>query len=297
MKNTKLSVAIIFTALSMPLLANANSLEEKFFTNENPTLTQTEKSALAIAKKWTDGGATGMRPFDGGSGSVVFAFGAQQPSILCAVLQVCDVALQAGEQVNSINLGDSARWIIEPAITGSGSGEVQHLIIKPLDVGLETSLVVTTDRRTYHLKLRSHRSEYMPQVAFSYPEDAAAKFKALQARNVKERSDNTIPKTGEYLGDLSFDYTVSGNANWKPVRVFNDGRKTIIQMPKSVEHNEAPTLLVVGRKTSLFKKPANVIVNYRMQGDRYIVDSLFDKAILVSGVGRSQEKITIEKGE
>jgi P-type conjugative transfer protein TrbG len=296
MKITKLSAAIIFTALSMPL-ANASSLEEKFFTNENPTLTQTEKSALAIAKKWTDGGATGMRPFDGGSGAVVFAFGAQQPSILCAVLQVCDVALQAGEQVNSINLGDSARWIIEPAITGSGSGEVQHLIIKPLDVGLETSLVVTTDRRTYHLKLRSHRTEYMPQVAFSYPEDAAAKFQALQARNIKERSDNTIPKTGEYLGDLSFDYTVSGNANWKPVRVFNDGRKTIIQMPKSVEHNEAPTLLVVGRKTSIFKKPENVIVNYRMQRDRYIVDSLFDKAILVSGVGRSQEKITIEKGE
>lgn len=295
MKITK--SAIFVMALSVPYFASASSLEEKFFTNENPTLTATEKSALAIAKKWTDGGATGMRPFDGGSGSVVFAFGAQQPSILCAVLQVCDVALQAGEQVNSINLGDSARWIIEPAITGSGSGEVQHLIIKPLDVGLETSLVVTTDRRTYHLKLRSHRTEYMPQVAFSYPEDAAAKFQALQARNVKERSDNTIPKTGEYLGDLSFDYTVSGNANWKPVRVFNDGRKTIIQMPKSVEHKEAPTLLVVGRKTSLFKKPENVIVNYRMQGDRYVVDSLFDKAILVSGVGRSQEKITIERGE
>lgn len=294
MKIKNLSAAIFVTALSAS--ANAGMLEEKFFTNENPVLTQTDKNALAIAQKWSDTGTVGMKPFDGGAGTIMFAFGAQQPNILCAVLQVCDISLQAGEQVNSLHLGDSARWIVEPAITGSGATEIQHLIIKPLDVGLETNLVVTTDRRTYHFKLRSHRSEYMPHVAFSYPEDAAAKFQALQARNIKERSDNTIPKTGEYLGDLDFDYSISGNANWKPVRVFNDGRKTIIQMPKSVEHNEAPTLLVVGRKTGLFKKPENVIVNYRMQGDRYIVDSLFDKAILVSGVGRYQEKITIERG-
>jgi type IV secretory pathway VirB9-like protein len=54
------------------------------------------------------------------NGSIRFLYGAQQPSIVCAVLQVCDVALQPGEQVNSINLGDTARWTVEPAITGSG---------------------------------------------------------------------------------------------------------------------------------------------------------------------------------
>jgi type IV secretory pathway VirB9-like protein len=58
---------------------------------------------------------------------------------------------------------------------------VQHLIIKPLDVGLETSMVVTTNRRSYHLKLRSHRSQYMPQVAFTYPEEAMAKWEAIKA--------------------------------------------------------------------------------------------------------------------
>ena len=115
---------------------------------------------------------------------------------------------------------------VEPAITGSGAGEVQHLIIKPMDVGLETSLVVTTNRRTYHFRLRSHRTQYMPQVSFKYPEDALAKWDAIKAREVQHRTDNTIPSTGEYLGDLSFDYTLSGSASWKPVRVFNDGRKT-----------------------------------------------------------------------
>jgi type IV secretory pathway VirB9-like protein len=54
--------------------------------------------------------------------------------------------------------------------------------------------------------------------------------------------------TGEYLGDLSFDYDVSGSASWKPVRVYNDGRKTIIEMPGTMEQTEAPTLLVVRKE-------------------------------------------------
>jgi type IV secretion system protein VirB9 len=211
------------------------------------------------------------------------------------VLQVCDVALQPGEQVNSINLGDTARWTIEPAITGSGAGEVQHLIIKPMDVGLETSLVVTTNRRAYHLRLRSHRTEYMPQVAFTYPEDALAKWETIQRRETKERTDRTIPETGEYLGNLAFNYDVDGSARWKPVRVFNDGRKTIIEMPSAMEQTEAPSLLVVRSEGGLFRDEETVLVNYRVQGNRYIVDQVFDRAILVAGVGGSQDRVTISR--
>jgi P-type conjugative transfer protein TrbG len=233
----------------------------------------------------------------GPNGSIKFLYGAQQPSIVCAVLQVCDVALQPGEQVNSINLGDTARWTVEPAITGSGGGEVQHLIIKPLDVGLETSLVVTTNRRTYHLRLRSHRTRYMPQVSFTYPEDAMAKWEAIKTREVRERRDNTLPQTGEYLGNLSFDYEVSGSAAWKPLRVYNDGSKTIIQMPSTMAQGEAPTLLVVRKDGGLFSDDETVMVNYRVQGNRYIVDAVFDKAILIAGVGSGQDRVTIQKGQ
>jgi len=73
-------------------------------------------------------------------------------------LQVCDVALEAGEQVNTLNLGDAARWVTPPAITGIGADETTHLIIKPLDVGLKTSLMVATNRRSYHLQLKSHKT-------------------------------------------------------------------------------------------------------------------------------------------
>lgn len=283
---------------SLSSVTQADSLEDSYFSNNNPTLTQQERAALAIAQRWQAGGdGDGIQPFSGRDGSIQYVFGAQSPSVVCAVLQVCDVALQAGEYVNSIQLGDTARWNVEPAISGSGQRETQHLLIKPLDVGLETSLVVTTDRRVYHIRLRSHRSEYMPQVSFTYPEDALAKWENLRSRERQQREDNTIPGTQEYLGDLSFDYDISGSASWRPVRVFNDGVKTIIQMPREVRQTEAPTLLVVRREGGLFRgDEETVMVNYRVQGDRYIVDSVFDQAILISGVGKHQDRITITKG-
>ena len=292
-----LSALSLILASATAVAAPGDNAADLYFSSNNPTLTQQEKAAIAISQRWQKASATGIKPVDAGDGYVRFIFGAQQPSIVCAVLQVCDVALQAGEQVNSINLGDTARWTVEPAITGFGPSEVQHLIIKPMDVGLETSLVVTTNRRTYHFKLRSHRTEYMPQVAFTYPEEALAKWEALKSREQTEIKRDTIPQTGEYLGDLNFEYSVTGDVSWKPVRVYNDGVKTIIEMPKEMSQSEAPTLLVVRKEGGLFTDAETVMVNYRVQSNRFIVDTIFDKAILIAGVGKSQDRVTIQRGK
>lgn len=288
-----LGVAMLMSFLTSPVYADR--LADQFFSKDNPKLSVHERRALSIAKKWQAGSAHGVPPFAGREGNVQFLFGAQEPSVVCAVLQVCDIALQPGEQVNSIQLGDTARWNIEPAISGVGADEIQHILIKPMDVGLSTSLVVTTDRRTYHIRLRSHRKDYMPQISFAYPEDAVAKWNMVRNRKKQHHEINTIPATGEYLGNLSFDYRVSGTAPWKPVRVYNDSHKTIIQMPRIMQQTEAPTLLIIRKGGSLFSDPETIMVNYRVQGDRYIVDSVFDKAILIAGVGRSQNKITITR--
>jgi type IV secretion system protein VirB9 len=288
-------------ALAGSAVAAGDELADRYFSGKNPALTAQEREALRLARKWGagGGGAAGVKPVADANGTVRFLYGAQQPSIVCAVLQVCDVALQAGETVNSIHLGDTARWLVEPAITGSGASETQHLIIKPMDVGLTTSLVVTTNRRTYHLRLRSHRTAYMPQVAFTYPDDASAKWDALKRRDARARDEATLPQTGaqtsEYLGNLSFDYEVAGAARWKPVRVYNDGRKTIIELPAAIEQTEAPTLLVVRNDGDLFTDEENILVNYRVQGARYIVDTVFDQAILIAGVGSSQDRVTITR--
>jgi len=269
---------------------------DAYFDRKNPRLTAQDKEALAIAQRWEKGAATGIKPFAGPAGAVRFIYGVQQASVVCAVLQVCDIALQPGEQVNNLHVGDP-RFTVEPAVSGAGATEVQHLILKPLDVGLQTNLVITTSRRTYHIRLSSHRTEFMPQVSFTYPEDALAKWDVVRAREKKERQERTIPETGEYLGDLNFKYEVSGTAPWKPVRVFNDGVKTVIQMPAAMAQTEAPTLLVVRKEGGWFSSDETVMVNYRLQGHRYIVDTVFDKAILIAGVGRDQDRVTITRGK
>lgn len=276
--------------------ALADDIADKYFSQQNPSLTRQEQQALDIAQKWhASSDQRGVKPFSGPDGSVKFIYGAQAPSIVCAVLQVCDIALQPGELINSIQLGDTSRWIVEPAISGTGLNEVQHLLIKPMDVGLETSLVIPTNRRTYHIRLKSHRTQYMPEVSFTYPEEAAAKWAAIKSREQREIESKLIPATGEYLGDLSFDYDIDGSAAWKPLRVYNDGVKTIIEMPDDIKQKEAPILLELRGQGGLFTGPEEVMVNYRLQGDRYIVDSIFEKAILMTGVGGNQEKITITK--
>ena len=272
-------------------------LPDAYLGEQNPVLSPLEKQALAIGNQWRHPGKQqGAAPSHGKQGYIQFVFGASQPRVVCAVLQVCDIALQAGEQISGVNMGDTARWLLEPAVTGRGANEIQHIIVKPLAVNLSTNMVVTTDRRTYNIQLRSHRSEYMAQVSFVYPEEALEKWKHLHHRAEQAKVQQTLPETGEYLGNLNFAYTVSGDAPWKPVRVFNDGVKTVIQMPEIMAQTEAPTLLAVREKSGLLADDEEILVNYRVQSNRYIVDVLPDKVILVAGVGNDQDKVTIERG-
>lgn len=286
---------LLFALLCGPLMALAGTsddIADIYFSKKVVQLTPQERAAISIGSKWQSGQAT-SKPVAARDGSIAFVYGSGQTQIHCAVLQVCDVALQPGENVNNLDVGDP-RFLVEPAITGVGSNLRLHLLIKALDVGLDTSLVVTTDRRTYHFRLRSSRKQFMPYVSFIYPEEAQAKWEALRVKETLVRQNNTIPITGEYLGNLNFNYCITGKTRWKPTRVFNDGVKTIIEMPQAMQQTQAPTLLVL-RHGGLFKKADTVMVNYRVQNNRFIVDAVFDKAILVAGVGRNQEKITITR--
>ena len=291
MLNTVLCTLLL---LLIPLraLAGSDPSVEDVLTGSNPSLTPQEQAGLSYGEH---SATAGSAPVAGANGFITFPYGVNQISIVCAPLHVCDVALQPGEQVNSVNVGDNVRWSIEPALTGSGAEEVQHVIIKPREVGLETSLVVATNRRAYYLRLRSHKTRYMPQVAFSYPEDSAVKFEVLKARQQREIKEKTIPQTHDYLPKLSFEYDVSGQAAWKPVRVYNDGARTVIEMPASITQTEAPILLIVRKEGGLFTEAEEVLVNYSLQGHRYIVDTIFEKAVLVAGVGSNQDRVTIQR--
>jgi type IV secretion system protein VirB9 len=45
------------------------------------------------------------------------------------------------------------------------------IVLKPQGPGLDTNLLITTDRRAYYLRLLSKPDDYVARVAFAYPDD------------------------------------------------------------------------------------------------------------------------------
>src|SRR5256886_14401556 len=88
--------------------------------------------------------------------------------------QDTDIALQEGEQlVGSAPLaaGDTVRWIIGDTESGTGRTKRVHIEVKPTRPDLVTNLVINTDRRTYHLELRSTAKAYMASRSWQYPQE------------------------------------------------------------------------------------------------------------------------------
>ena len=241
-----------------------------------------EVKGTGISEQWRGGRGLVTK---GSDGKVVFLFGEVQPSVVCSPLQVCDIELQAGEVVRDVLVGDTVRWKVEPATSGPVTRQATHLIVKPSEPGLVTSMVVTTSLRTYHIQLKSHSTNYMARIGFEYPQDISAKLADINAR----LEASTIPGAGVPAERLNFAYSVSGKARWRPARVYGDGTKTYIQFPRSISGQDAPVLFVVSGGE-------NRIVNYRMKGDMMIVDYDVERAVLISGTGRTQEKVTIRRG-
>ncbi|WP_256576129.1 P-type conjugative transfer protein TrbG [Bradyrhizobium sp. CCGUVB23] len=242
-----------------------------------------ERKGTNISSQWR--GSTGLVT-RGADGKVIFLFGEVQPSVVCSPLEVCDIELQAGEVVRDVLVGDTVRWKVEPATSGAVGGQAIHLIVKPAEPGLVTSMVVTTSRRTYHIQLKSNATQYMARVGFEYPEDVGSRLADVNAR----LGSDTIPGAGVPAEQLNFGYSVSGSASWRPTRVYSDGVKTYIQFPSSLSGGDAPVLFVVSGGQ-------NRIVNYRLKDDMMVVDYQIDTAILVSGVGFwNQDKVTIRRG-
>jgi type IV secretion system protein VirB9 len=205
--------------------------------------------------------------------------------------------LQAGEKIlGEPQIGDSVRWVVTPISSGSGDATTPILVVKPKVTGLDTTMIVATDRRTYYLRLVSKPGEYVSRVAFLYPDDQPVQWKLFLEQQAKEHKDHVeasrISQTGNAAVDkLYFDYTFkvkSGADSIRPVRVLDDGEKTYIEMPSVTAFQELPTLVVEGPE-------GNEMVNFRVKGTTFVVDRLFVKAALLLGVGKHQQLVEIER--
>jgi P-type conjugative transfer protein TrbG len=193
--------------------------------------------------------------------------------------RVTDIALEPGEVLGAVASGDTARWVIGDTTSGAGASKRVHILVKPYAAGLSTNLVITTDRRTYHLALTSVRSVGMSALTWTYPQDGLLAIK----RTEEAAAAATPVAAGLDVDQLHFNYAISGDTpRWRPLRAFDDGRQTYIEFPVSLAVGEAPPLFLVGAKGEA------QLVNYRLRGRYYVVDRIFDVAELRLGAKRQE---------
>lgn len=255
-------------------------------------LTPTASEAVRMSEIWRGGQNT---PAAGPDGRVFYAFGAGLPVVVCAPLRVCIVELEAGEKiVGEPQTGDSVRWNISPGMYGNGDQATQIIVLKPQESGLDTNLLIPTDRRAYYLRLVSKPQEYVARVAFRYPEEENSQkwqrhlVEQQRAQERNGRREAQIVPAIVTAEKLNFGYTVTGgNEHIRPRRVYDDGAKTYIQMKPEMQNREAPVLVVLGADGK------GEMTNYRLREQTYIVDRLFDRARLVLGSGKKAQKVEI----
>jgi type IV secretion system protein VirB9 len=260
---------------------------------EDLALREIDEKALSLVQEFA-GAKNAVPPAQGQNGALSYNYGDHIPRIVCRPNRITDIALQPGEKVTAVHAGDTARWQINPAKSGAEGGETVHVVIKPLAPDISTNLLVMTDRRTYNLDLVSSSNEFIPSVRFSYPDDAIQNWNAFIAES-RKKQNGALALTDAYAlspDDLYFGYEiVSGKeVSWKPVRIFDDGTKTYIEMPGKYRSMEAPVLL-------FYEGQQQKLVNYRVKDRFYIADRIMTKkAVLIAGktrvvIERKSEKV------
>ena len=267
-------------------------------------LAAADAARLAAVQRWEQTGVADA--LVGAGGAVEYPYGYSRPTITCAPLHVCSVALQDGEAVTSISIGDTVRWLLQNATAGTKP----VMMIKPTQAGLSTNLVVTTDKgRIYFMHLVSSKTEYVPMVSWYDPAAmtrdlsaeaqasarqkaefaatiAATKIAAEQAKAHRVVADKSVSKLDPTI--LDFGYTCTGEAAFKPARVFANDTHTFIQLPPGASASDAP---------AVFNSSNNEteLLNSRLVNGYYIIDGKPAKLSLVLGVGASAQTVKCEK--
>ncbi len=270
------------------------------------------------------------------AGLVTFAYGSGIPTVVCALLELTDLAFEKGESILSVQLGDSVRWNIESAISGSANDSVEHLIVKPLEAGLKTSMLITTDRRTYHIRLKSTEADFMPAVVFSYPnslklpskkhygddsylqytsnydsnEDhddysetnsSLKNYSSVQNVSYEGNSRPALNVAATYNDSTqrrNYNYSVDGDSKIIPQNVYDDGKRTFIVMNNPINSTYLPVLQEISSESFLFfgEDKTNTI-NFTYFDNTFVVDGIYSHLRLISKNGEEKQSADVVRLE
>lgn len=182
---------------------------------------------------------------------------------------VTDIRLQPGENISGeAAIGNANAFQLKSTSSTENGIATEHIYIRPITTGLETSMIIPTNQRTYYLRILSYENLHMVGVRWDYPI-----LYTLKGTNSDfDNTSNTNPGINISIENLNYKYSIKGaNTVWKPVAVFDDGVHTYIQFdPRFNSSAGAPALYLLPKKTSSESKAE--VINYVIRGNLYITD-------------------------
>ncbi len=216
------------------------------------------------------------------AGAHIYDYADQQVyPVLATPGRITDIVLEPGETLTGpIAAGDTARWIIGDTASGVGVARRVHVLVKPTAAPLATNLIITSDRRTYHLELRASARTWLSEVAWRYaPPPPATPVILVAAPSVAAKPPVLV---------ISLAYRLKGDhPPWRPRRVFDDGRRTYVEFDDRADLTALPPLYLAGEDGDL------ELTNYQVVGRTLVVERLFDIAELRLGAGKSARRVRI----
>lgn len=221
-------------------------------------------------------------------GVTVVPFATGSPELQCETLRVCAVELETGERVVKTYLGDAERWKVDVQLSQEG-GVKPLVVLKPTECGIETNLMVSTDRRIYDVLVKS-RSCGSPgdglklgprRLRFEYGSFSQAWNDRGQPVGVAAEPGAAKPQS------LNFKYSWTGG--WrgiKPKQVYDDGKRVYVRLEKVPE--KAPAIFRQGAE-------GLELVPFRLEGNVYVIEAVPEELVLVSGPHEKRDRTVVRR--
>ncbi|MGI4775538.1 MAG: P-type conjugative transfer protein VirB9 [Janthinobacterium lividum] len=179
------------------------------------------------------------------------------------------IEFSKSEEILSISMGDTTAWQIVP----SGN----RIFIKPMEHDATTNMTLITSKRTYFFELYAEETsdirnpDMVFNVRFIYPDEEEEEHLRTFA-SASAGPDLLHPEK------YNFNYSISGNEQIAPIKIFDDGEFTYLQFRN--KNAELPAIFAVDEDLR------ESLVNYRLSTEDnniVIIEQVFQKLAIRSG--------------
>lgn len=180
------------------------------------------------------------------------------------------IELGKDEEIKTVSMGDTTAWQIVPSHN--------QIFIKPIEHDATTNMTLITNKRTYLFELYAEEAADIrdPNMAFYlrfiYPDEEDEDHIIVAASNNNSAPDLTHPEK------YNFNYTISGNEDIAPIKIYDDGEFTYLQFRD--KNAQLPAIFAVDEERR------ESMVNYRLAKENtniVILEQVFRKLSIRSG--------------